>query len=386
MASAAGDTAELWRPPQAESEPLRRRSILDRSMVLGVWLPVLVIGALHYGTSAEAHWVHDVLRRLYYLPIIVAAFLTGVRGGLLASVLVSLTYLPHAFMHLGHLAHMDPGDTVHKALEVVLYNVIGAVAGVLADRERHRREELHKALSAQQRLQQELVRAGRLSALGEVVAGVAHELRNPIHSLKGTAEVVDPLIPKDCDERRLWELHVTELDRLGRIADRFVSFAKPSPLEIVQLDLREVVERLCGLTEADVKKRGLLLRKDVPKTPVRLLGDRDQLAQIGLNLLLNALRALEAKPGGQVRVAAEAAVRGERYHRLVVENDGPGIPEDELEHVFDPFHSGVGGGTGLGLPISERIAEQHGGYIQAQNAGLGVRFTVHLPNHGAPFE
>lgn len=375
------DASESASEPPARSKraPGSRPAIFGRSMLLGVWLPTLTIGLFHYATSSELHWMHDVLRRLYYLPIIAAAFIAGTRGGLAASVVVSLTYLPHAFVHLGHLAHMDPGDTVHKALEVVLYNVIGAVAGVLADRERRRREQLAIALDTQRRLQRELVRAGRLSALGEVVAGVAHEIKNPIHSLKGTAEVIEPLVPRDCAERRLWELHVAELGRLEKIADRFVSFAKPAALTIDELDLREVVQRLCELMEADVKKRGLVLERDVPARAVPLRGDRDQLAQIGINLVLNAVRALEAKDGGRIRVRAQLAPAGERMHRFVVENDGPPIARDEIEHVFDPFHAGETGGTGLGLSISERIAEQHGGYIQAENAGLGVRFTVHLP-------
>ena len=115
-------------------------------MVLGVWVPILVIGLLHYGTGAEHSWIHNVLRRLYYLPIIFAAFGLGLRGGLLSAAVVSLTYLPHAFLHIGHLAHTDPAGPVEKALEMVLYNIVGAVAGYLADAERRRRAQLREAL------------------------------------------------------------------------------------------------------------------------------------------------------------------------------------------------------------------------------------------------
>jgi signal transduction histidine kinase len=113
---------------------------------------------------------------------------------------------------------------------------------------------------------------------------------------------------------------------------------------------------------------------------VMVRGDRDQLAQVALNIALNALRALEAN-GGVIRVSvlARAAAGPGNMPALVIENDGPPIAEGDLEHLFDPFHSGEDGGTGLGLSISERIAEQHGGFIEAQNAGLGVTFTVYLP-------
>jgi two-component system sensor histidine kinase HydH len=348
-------------------------------MLLLVWVPIVAIGSLHYGTHTELAWVHNVLRRLYYLPIIFAAFHLGLRGGLMASVAVCVTYLPHAFLHLGHMLHSDPADAWDKGLEMVLYNVVGAVAGYLADQERRRRIQLQAALDEQQRLQHQLVRAGRLSALGEVVAGIAHEIKNPLHSLKGTAEVVDPLIPEDAEERRMWSIHVSELDRLGRVADRFVSFSNPKPPELRPLDLRDVAQRLAQLSEADARKRGVRLETHVPPEPIMVRGDRDQLAQVGLNVVVNAVRAI-GDGGGRVVVTVTAGDDPRtNLHRLTIENDGPPIPEAELEHLFDPFHSGSPDGTGLGLSISARIMDQHGGTLEAVNAGLGVRFSLGIP-------
>lgn len=357
-----------------------RPSLFSKKMFAYVWVPIVLVGAFHYGTASQHWWVHDVLRRAYYLPIVLAAFQTGLRGGLAAALLVSFTYLPHAFLHLGHLAHMDPGDTLQKALEIVLYNVVGGVAGYLADAERKHRVQLEQSLGEQQRLQRQLVRAGRLSALGQVVAGIAHEIKNPLHSLKGTAEVVDPLIPPDAEERRMWDIHVSELERLERIADRFLSFSSPKALQLDPLDLRDVAERVVELVGVDARKKGIELELELPARAVMVKGDRDALAQVALNIALNGVRAL-GDGGGRLKVQVEPSVKidGERMHTLRIENDGPAIPENELEHLFDPFHGTDEGGTGLGLSISERIAEQHGGYIEAQNSGLGVRFTVVVP-------
>ena len=135
---------------------------------------------------------------------------------MVASAVVSLTYVPHAFVHMGHLAHADPAGTWEKALEIVLYNAVGAVAGYLAGAERRRRCQLELAIEEQKRLQKQLVRAGRLGALGELVAGVTHEIKTPLHALRGTAEIVDPIISQDAPERRMWEIHVSEL--LGNCA------------------------------------------------------------------------------------------------------------------------------------------------------------------------
>jgi signal transduction histidine kinase len=253
---------------------------------------------------------------------------------------------------------------------------------VLADRDRAQRRELQAALDEQRRLQKNLVRAGRLSALGEVVAGIAHEIKNPIHSLKGTAEIVDTAVPKDSEERRMWELHLSELDRLGRVAERFLSFSNPHEPELVVLDLRQVAQRLAELIGADARKRGVKLELCLGPDPVLVRGDRDQLAQVALNIALNAMRAI-GDQGGVLRVTVDAAGAGAAGESsmavLRLENDGPPIPEHEIEHLFDPFHSGSPDGTGLGLSISERILEQHGGYIEAHNRGLGVEFSVHVP-------
>ena len=112
------------------------RALIDWRAGVGVWLPLLAITALHYGTPAEHHWVHDVARRLYYLPIVLAAFLAGLRGGLLLALLSSALYLPHAFPHLHH---MDPAPALEKFLELVLYVAVGSIGGVLVDRERTER-------------------------------------------------------------------------------------------------------------------------------------------------------------------------------------------------------------------------------------------------------
>ena len=377
MASAAGPEGQV--SGDMPEEP----GIFSARAALRVWLPIAAITALHYGTSMEHDWAHDVLRRMYYLPIVLAASGHGLRGGLAAAAVTSLVYLPHAFsLSPGH--HHDPGGGLDKALEILLYNLVGATAGLLSDRERARRRELQRALLAQQRLTHELVRTSRLSALGEVVAGIAHEIKNPLHALAGTAEVVDPLIPKDAEERRMWELHVAELGRLSRLAERFLSFARPSPSELADLDLRRVAEQVADLCAVEARHREIAVALDLPDAPVKIRGDRDQLTSLGLHVAVNAFRAIararERAPDGGPRGRLSIAVRTDGPHALLVlENDGPPLADAERPHLFTPFYSGDAQGTGLGLAIAARIAEQHAGGVEADNAGLGVRFTLRVP-------
>jgi len=345
--------------------------LLGGRTALLVWLPIAAITALHYGTSHELDWAHDVLRRLYYLPIVAAAFRHGLRGGLAAALVTSLVYLPHAFAPGGH--HHDPAGGLEKTLELLVYNSVGATAGWLAELERRRRRELQAALAEQQSLISQLVQAGRLGALGEVVAGIAHEIKNPLHALAGTAEIVDPLIPLTAEERPLWEIHRKEIERLSRICERFLSFARPDASALVPLDLRRVAERTVALTQAEARHKSVNLLLELPPAPVPVRGDADQLASLALNIAVNAFKAMGPR-GGTLRIIVGAGDEA----TLTLENDGPPLPDVEPARLFAPFYSDSQG-SGLGLSIAARIAQQHGGGITAANAGLGVRFTLSLP-------
>ncbi len=364
------------------------RGLASLPMILSAWLPACAITVLHYSTGAEHHWLHDVLRRLYYLPIILAAFNCGLRGGLTVSALVALAYSPHAFTHL---THHDPAGTLEKVLELVLYLLVGGVTGLLVDRERARQRELsviagklRDALEEQRRTADQLVRAGRLAALGELVAGIAHEVKNPLHALRGTAEVVDAVVPAEAPQRRMWELHRQELDRLEAVAERFLSFARPAPLERRPIPPRRVLETVRALCAAQARQHQVEVSLAEGEGPAEVLADEPQLTQVMLNIALNAIQAIagSGRGRGALRLSlAEEARGGHRYAVLRAENDGPGVPEAELERIFDPFVTSKSDGVGLGLSIASRIAEQHGGFIEARNlpGEAGVVFSVYLP-------
>ena len=397
------------RPPRRETRedpgektPVRPREqprLKVEPSVLWVLASLLAITALHYATPGTHHWVHHIARRLYYLPIIIAAFGYGIRGGLFVALVVSVVYVPHAFF-MPHMA--DPAPSIEKALEMVLYFVVGGTAGHLADKAKRRREALAESLRRRRQLTRQLTRAERLSALGEVVAGISHEIKNPLHSLKGTAEIVDPVIPEDVEERRLWEIHRKELGRLEKTADRFLSFARPSPAEMTRFDLRDVRTHLLDLVGAEARQRGIELKAPEAETPLMVNGDRDDFTQFLLNIALNAFHALSeskdhpprAKPPKVVVALEETPGEEGPLASVRIENNGPPIPDEDLERIFDPFHTTRGapetggeltsqhtdsGGTGLGLSISAKLAEQNRGFIKAKNLPTGVAFTLSVP-------
>jgi len=381
------------KPPRALWQSLLAdlRPIFSPRMILTAWIPCLAITALHYRIPPHYGWVHDVLRRLYYLPILFAAFSEGVRGGICVSMFASLIYFPHAFTSL---VARDPGDALEKGLEILLYNIVAVVAGLLVDRERREREKqerlakkLSDALEEQQRIESQLIRAGRLGALGEMTAGIAHEIKNPLHAMKGTAEILRDVIPPEAPERKMLDLHVGEIDRLGQAAERFLDFARPAPADRRPLDLRDVIGRVASLVETQARKDGIktVCLPYLAEAAPRVLGEANQLTQLLLNIAINGVQAMAPSGGGELSfsIAPERRVE-KRFFVVRVANTGPPIPPDQLERIFDPFFTTKDGGTGLGLSIGSRIADQHDGVLSVQNLpdGKGVEFSLALPAGG----
>jgi len=364
------------------------RPIFTPRMVLSAWIPCLAITVLHYRIGAHHAWSHDVLRRLYYLPILFAAFAGGLRGGITVSVFVSLVYLPHAFTSL---LVKDPAGAIEKGLEILLYNTVAVVAGLLVDRERREREKqerlaarLGDALAEQRRIEAQLIRAGKLGALGEMTAGIAHEIKNPLHALKGTAEILRDAIPEEMPERRMLDLHIEEIDRLGQTADRFLDFARPIPADRRPVEPRALVDRVVSLVSTQARKEGVetAVARDGPGDPPMVTGDADLLTQLLLNLALNGVQAMAPGGGGSLTFSLGTERQGGKaFVRMGVANTGPPVPEENLERIFDPFFTTKDGGTGLGLSICSRIADEHEGTLSVRNlpGGGGVEFSLVLP-------
>ncbi|MEW5928543.1 MAG: ATP-binding protein, partial [Gemmatimonadota bacterium] len=223
-----------------------------------------------------------------------------------------------------------------------------------------------------------LMQSAKLAAIGELVAGVAHELNNPLTVVKTTAELLAAgLRGEAAEDARAIREHA---DRAARIVRGLLHFARRTPHERSPTDLNEVVGRVCAFREGGLRAAHVALEtRFAPDLPLTL-ADGPQLEQVALNLLNNAEQAIASGRGrGRVTVSTEA---GEGVLRFRVADDGPGIPEEVRARVFDPFFTtrGVGEGTGLGLAVSHGIVAEHGGVITVRSEpGAGAAFTVEIP-------
>ncbi|HEY6208539.1 MAG TPA: ATP-binding protein [Gemmatimonadales bacterium] len=236
----------------------------------------------------------------------------------------------------------------------------------------------------QQALEAQLIQSEKLAAVGQLVSGVAHELNNPLTSIAGLSELLLEQRELGAKDRGHLRVIHEEADRASRIVRSLLTFARRGPGERAAVDLNDVIQRSLVLLAYDPKLGDITIEKDLTPVP-EVLGDRNALQQVVLNLLTNAAQALTANPPGRARVIRVRTWFDDRV-RMRIADTGPGIPDALLPHLFTPFFTTKepGQGTGLGLSISHSIVEAHGGRVAVERSTdgsgrEGAAFLVDLP-------
>jgi len=225
--------------------------------------------------------------------------------------------------------------------------------------------------------EKELVRSARLALLGELSAGIAHEVRTPIGVVKGAAQMLGRSLGDNPEAKELAQVIASEMDRLNRMTGALLSYARPAVPDMTPRNLHLILDKAVTFLEQEAQAKGISLTLRLAENLPLVSCDDDQIREVILNIVMNAIQVTPA-PG---RVQVETSVdRINREVSIQVSDTGPGIPPELREKIFQPFFSQRAGGTGLGLAIASRIVEAHGGRITVEGApGGGSRFTVVLP-------
>lgn len=225
-------------------------------------------------------------------------------------------------------------------------------------------------------LEQKVIVSEKFAALGRLSAGVAHEIRNPLNSIRGFIQYFQKKLPLEEEDYRYTELMLTEVDRLNRVISKLLAYSKPREPRLSLRSPEGIVSHCLQVVAREASEAGVELVHVSGGDEVPLvLMDADQMTQVFLNLLINAIEVVPR--GGRVTVTYDTDEHG-RLH-ISVEDTGSGIPRENLDKLFDPFFSTKKKGTGLGLAIVKSIIESHGGEIEVESdPGSGARFTVIL--------
>jgi signal transduction histidine kinase len=350
---------------------------------------IIGIGVLHSFTPGDKVFLHETYRRLSYFPIVLGALLYGVRGGILFAGCTTLAFIPH--LHLFH--KMDYNFYLGELTEIGLYFAAGWVVGAIASRESMLKEKyqelseklersydrLHKETELLIEVEEQLRASQKLSALGQLSASLAHEIKNPLGSIRGAAEIFLDEFPEGHPKREFVEILLKETTRLNTTVEEVLRFSRDQQNAVEQrpsMDpLAAVIKRVITLLDNKFRKKSIDLKLEIPLEADTFLVDGDKMAQVFINLLLNSFKAVEQT--GRVELTV---FPGELEYTIICSDNGSGIPEKDFGKVFAPFYSGKEDGTGLGLAISSKIVESYGGRIEVGKSRIGgAEFTIFLP-------
>lgn len=226
-------------------------------------------------------------------------------------------------------------------------------------------------------LEDKLRRTERFAALGKMAAGVAHELRNPLSSIKGLAVLLKSRFTDNESDKEAADILVKEVERLNRSIGELLDYARPQKLQKEALAIQDIIQKSISLIRIDADSAGVEIQHALGTTPVMVEVDQDKLKQVFLNLFINAIQAMEK--GGLLEVTVSA---DEHQGICKVHDQGIGIAEENISRIFDPYFTTKPDGTGLGLAMSVKIVEEHGGTISVESdPHTGTIFTVRIPLH-----
>ncbi|MFP4225890.1 MAG: two-component system sensor histidine kinase NtrB [Desulfobacterales bacterium] len=322
---------------------------------------------------------------LYLLVIIYASMILFRNGGMVTAVLCSLQYGVMVDLEYYGLIHpFDAGPNFMMAnydwnyvifrllMTIIACFAVAFLAGYLSEQEKRAKRDLW-AMEAQ------VKRVEKLAAIGEMAAGLAHEIKNPLASMTGAIQVLKDEASHNGDHARLMDIVLRESDRISSLVNEFLMFARPQPgnkkLIFLDRELREIIKQF---ETSNPQQRPEIRKRIDADIPVEI--DPEHFRQVVWNLLLNAMEA--TGKSGRIDVALYA--QAPRYACMVISDNGCGMSEEIQQSIFDPFFTGKAKGTGLGLSIVQRILTSYDGLIDVQSKPeQGSTFTVKLPLAGA---
>jgi two-component system sensor histidine kinase HydH len=344
------------------------------------------LASLLIAHTGEAVAINSSYYPIYYIPIITAAVYYGPWSSLLWTFLSAAAYCSYLFPALAEFS-LEESDLVELATRLLFFFFVGVIVNRLviqyrreAERSRATADALAETNRQLESAQAEARRTERLAALGHMSAGLAHEIRNPLGVIKGSAEMLQQKV-EDSNPvaKELAEYISSEVNRLSSFVTRFLNFARPEKLVLSRASVTEILDRsLDAVRERYPDARVVVMRTYAPDVP-EIFIDAELCESVFTNLIQNAYEAMGSE--GDLRVSVfEANEKLRDGVAIQIEDTGPGIAPELREQIFNPFISTKKTGTGLGLSIVSKVIDEHHGSIRFEQAATGgARFVIFLP-------
>jgi len=353
------------------------------------WIPNLQCYLIAEQDTREAFYQIDLLVKKAFIIFIVATLvILGISYWVIGRATgpikrLSETVATFADGHFGKTFSTRRGDEIGKLItgfNVMAEKLMKAYTE-LEGRVEASNKELESAYQMLKQRQEQLIRSEKMAALGQVSAGIAHEIRNPLTSIKIFIQSLEKEIDLDENQEEDFRIIMKEIDRINENITRFLNFARPEEPLFQVINTSALMKNTVNLLAAKLKNSGIRLDISLPDDHPPVEGDPKQLAQVFLNLLLNAVEAMPQ--GGMLTIRSAVKVNPDslqEFLQLIIKDTGHGIPEKDRPYLFDPFFTTKAGGTGLGLSIVYSIIQKHNGRIEVESElGKGSSFILSLP-------
>ena len=329
----------------------------NRVKILFIASLISVIAFFQYFTDLNDHRLHIFYQSLFFLPVILAGLWFGLRSSLTTSLAITIILLPFTFIYWNGLSAGD----FDNVMEMILYNSLAVVVGIMKDREKVEEKRLREAES--------------LASMGKSVSSLAHDLKTPIIGIGILSRSMKKRLKEDDPCQGKLDLIIEEVRRLEKMVEEMLDFSRPLELHRAKKDVARLVSQSIDIVAPIAQKKNVnLWSEDLQSLPLVFM-DELRMKQVLINLLINAV---EASPEGEsVKVCSYT----QRKNTIVeIIDSGCGIPEGMREEIFVPFFTTKQGGTGLGLPIAKKIVEAHSGYLEVlHHSPKGTTFRVGIP-------
>ena len=352
----------------AQNHARSRRLLQDTRAFASELVTSLPMGILAVNDASNIVYVNEVAARLLKRDI------SGMKNKKTTEILPSFLLELHESVKKGRSVSeeeilFNTRTNTTAPVEVTITEIIGEQGNFIGH------VFILKDLSDIRALELEIQQKNKLAAVGNLAAGVAHEVRNPLSSIRGYAAYFGSLFDSDSDNKKAANIMAEEVDRVNRVISELLEFARPMELELQEVEIFDLVDKALRLIKYEAEMAKVNIAKSIEADIPKVAMDKDRLTQVLLNIFINGIQAMKA--GGDLTV--EVFTREDKL-KFQISDTGDGISAEDQANIFNPYFTTKKKGSGLGLAIAFKIIESHGGSIKIESAkGKGTMFVISIP-------
>jgi len=347
---------------------------LDFFSIAVIIVSTAVVTYFHYGIPKHHSIIHLSHYYAFYMIVIYAAYRFGLKGGITVSFLLTVIYSPRAYLHIIQLDiphHIQPA-----VVEISMVYAVGLIAGYFSSKLRNEKIKVEEVSKEMLELERQVAHDDRLRVLGQLSAGIAHEIRNPLAAIKSGMS----MIKSGKDTEQVIDIVQTEIAQLDTFIDRFLQYSRLGAGKPENFDLAIFMDELTELVKLAASRKNVHIQTSlqIPEG-YTFYGDKNSIKQALLNIVLNGVEASSGKKDALVKISVNADADNVLFQ---ISDNGGGISEDSISKIFEPFYTTKSDGTGLGLALAMKTAKEQGGELSVKNNAEGCVFTMQFKGGG----